>query len=47
MDTWSTIQSRALKYLSVRELQNEMILSNQIKGEIEYIRQKGKHDIIT
>ncbi len=46
-DTWSTIQSRALEYLNVRELQNEMILSNQIKDEIEYIRQKGKHHIIT
>ena len=47
MDTWSTIQSRALEYINMGELQNEIILSNQIKDEIEHIRQKGKHHMIT
>jgi len=38
-DTWSTIQSRASGYLNVRELQTEVTLSNQIKDEIDSIRQ--------
>jgi hypothetical protein len=38
-DTWSTIQNRAVAYLKGGELQTEIILSHQIKDEIECIRE--------
>jgi hypothetical protein len=45
-ETWSTIQKRAIEYLHIEELQNEITLSNQIKDEIKYIREKERtsHD---
>jgi nicotinamide phosphoribosyltransferase len=38
-DTWSAIQNRAFRYLNIGELQNKIILSNQIKDEIDYIKE--------
>ena len=46
-DTWSTIQKRALEYLNMKELQNEIILSNQIRDEIGYIRKKEEQHHMT
>jgi nicotinamide phosphoribosyltransferase len=46
IETWSIIQNRALWYLDMKKLQNEITLSNQIKEEITYIRDKEKHHVI-
>jgi nicotinamide phosphoribosyltransferase len=45
-ETWSTIQNRAHWYLDIEELQNEITLSNEIKEEIKYIRDKERHHMI-
>jgi hypothetical protein len=45
-ETLSTIQNRALWHLNIEELQNEIILSNQIKEEVKYIRDREGHHVI-
>jgi nicotinamide phosphoribosyltransferase len=41
-DTWNAIQKRAIGYLDAKELQNEIIISDQVKDEIENIRESFK-----
>jgi nicotinamide phosphoribosyltransferase len=43
VDRWITIQNRTFGYLNAGALQSEIILSNQIKDEIDCIRKKGKN----